>query len=135
MPYGRSWGLVLYGLVLVGGTILVALAGLERALGVPIPRLKYSKPVRKERVYALVPAVIGLLVMGMPVWLLCSWSGSPRPASHIPIDPGFAIELCIVATGFAGAVGFLFFIMIWIGSAAWRMACRPILRSGRSDHL
>jgi len=135
MPYARSWSVVLYGLVLVGGTILVALAGLERTLGVPIPRLKYSKPVRKERVYVLVPAVILLLLMSMPVWLLSSWSPSHKPGSHISIDPGFAIELCIVATGFAGAVGFVLFIMIWIGSALWRTSCRLVLHLGRSDRM
>ena len=54
------------------GTLLVVLASLERILGRPIPRLRYSKPVPRQRVFFIVPmfmivALISALVVLLPM--------------------------------------------------------------------
>jgi hypothetical protein len=119
--FGSLWCRFVYATVLLGGTLLVGLASLERVWGRPIPRLKYSRPVPKQRIFIVVPVtmiavLIGSLMMLMPVGP-CSQCPAPYAYPH----PLLVAEFLVFAIGLAGGIGFALFVTVWIGCAIWRI--------------
>jgi hypothetical protein len=117
--------------VAFGGTLLVVLASMERILGRPIPSLKYSKPVPKQRVFIVVPifmivALIGaiLILQPMQTTRMCSHCSSPSFYQQVLM----VVAFLVFAAGTAGGVGFLVFLIVWIGNSAYRASATLLLR-------
>jgi hypothetical protein len=130
---GLVFGLV-WIIVVIGGTLLVAMASLERTWGRPIPRLKYSKPLRRQRFFCIVPVLMVVVWIGMMGLLLQTRTCSHCPAPYVRQNPVQIVEASVVATAFAGGSGFALFVIVWLFYAAWRGSTAALHRVPRADN-
>ena len=104
-----AWASLVCTAVAIGGTILVVLASLERFMGRPIPRLKYSRPVRQQRVFFFVPMFMIVVLIGSLAMLLPMRVCSHCPAPYAYQQFGVINVFLVSSRGIAGGVGFLVF--------------------------
>jgi hypothetical protein len=121
-------------IVVISGTLLVAMASLERTWGRPIPRLKYSKPVRRQRFFCTVPVLMVVVWIGMMGSLLQTRTCSHCPAPYVYQDFTQVVGASVVATAFAGGSGFALFVIVWLFCAAWRGSTAALHRVAGVDH-
>ncbi len=101
-------------------------------MGRPIPRLKYRKPVPKQRVFIVVPifmivAVIGAIMVPLPMQM-CSHCPAPSVYQQFLM----VVAFLVFAAGTAGGVGFLVFVMVWIGSVVFHASATVLSHRARS---
>lgn len=127
-----TWASFACAAVAFGGTLLVVLASLERILGRPIPRFKYSKPVPKQRVFIVVPTFMIVALIGALIVLLPMRMCSQRPAPSAYQQFLMVIAFLVFAAGIAGSSGFVVFLIVWIGNVVWRATATELLHRVRS---
>jgi lysylphosphatidylglycerol synthetase-like protein (DUF2156 family) len=113
------WPLVLVYSFIALASACAVVAGLERILGRPIPRLRHSPPIRRNRAFVAVPAVM-IVVFS---WLLY---GMLREPGCSDCTPGWRIYFTSEAFGFSGAVGWVVFALILVAIWIFRFASRLI---------
>ena len=111
---------------MVLGAVCAIIASLERILGRPIPRLRYSRPVRKNRAFAIVPLVMVMVFswalfafLRMQVCDHCTYPYAWQRATAI-------IGSLVMAFGLSGAVGWIVFAVVLIASLSMRLAARLV---------
>jgi len=103
---------------------LATIMSLERTLGRPIPQLRDSLPVPRNRAFA---AVIVCMVVSFFLTLrvisekVAFWTNA-----HAWQDLIELAEYSILALAFSGAIGWIVFAALSIASASWRIICRYI---------
>ena len=102
--------------------ILAVIASLERILGRPIPRLRDSRSVTKNRAFWAVP----ILMAAVSAWL---WSKvvTMTACSHCSQTHRAARSVMLVVLGFGGAVGWIVYYLLLLGTVIARL----ILKSTR----
>jgi hypothetical protein len=113
------WPVVLVYAFIALASACAVIAALERILGRPIPRLRHSRAVRRNRAFAAVPAVM-IVVLS---WLLYLILREPVCSG---CTPGSMIRLAIEGFGLWGAVGWVVFAVMLMGTWIFRFASRLI---------
>jgi hypothetical protein len=119
------WAVALmYGFFTFAATLAV-IASLERTLGRPLPRLRYSRMVPKNRVFWTVPVLMAAAI----TWLLpkvfampaCSHCSKPYVWQH----PNLAGGSSIFVLAFSGAVGWIVYYLLLLSVSVIRLFFRP----------
>jgi hypothetical protein len=111
---------------IVFGAACAVIASLERILGRPIPRLRYSRPILKNRTFVIVPVVMAAVFL----WMLSNVLPM-RICSHCTPEyawqslPAIMIG-AIFAFGLSGIAGWIAFAVILIASFSLRLIARVI---------
>ena len=118
------WVAVLVYTFIVLGAACAVIASLERIFGRPIPRLRYSRPILKNRAFLVVPVVMAVVFL----WIL-SKTLPMRICSHCTPEyawqslPAIMMDL-IFACGLSGVAGWITFAVILIASLGLRLLAR-----------
>jgi hypothetical protein len=104
---------------------MAIIASLERILGRPVPRLRYSRAVSKNRLFWAVPVLMGAIV----VWLLpralsmasCSHCSEPYVWKH---SQGVA-SVSMLVFGVSGAAGWIVYYSLLLSVSITRLFLRP----------
>jgi hypothetical protein len=100
------------------------IAGLERILGRPIPQLRFSPRVRRNRIFAAVlicmSVVFLLLFVGLLRSRICSHCDRPFGWQ----SPGWTLEALVLAFGFSGATGWIIFGVLCIVDYVFHLVTR-----------
>lgn len=104
------WGMALVCGLIVLGSLCAVIASLERILGRPIPRFRYSRPVRKNRVFVAVPVSMAVVFSVILSLML------PARCYHCS-DAQWIMQSSGVAIGFSGIVGWLVFAVLLAGGS------------------
>jgi len=114
--------------IIVLATVLEIVISLERALGRPIPRLRDSLPVERNRGYFVV-----LVVMVASFYVVLS-AFLARPICYDGCGYSYAwenplklLEVSIMALAFSGGAGWVFFALLSAASASGRIIRRCII--------
>ena len=119
------WAVALmYGFFTFAATLAV-LASLERTLGRPLPRLRYSRMVPKSRVFWTVPVLMTAVI----IWLLakpfampaCSHCSKP----YVWQQPYLALGSPMFVLGLSGAVGWIVYYLLLLSVSVIRLFFRP----------
>jgi hypothetical protein len=113
-----------YGFIAFAATLAV-IASLERTLGRPLPRLRYSRMVPKNRVFWAVPVLMAAVI----VWLLPKFFAMPA-CSHclkpyVWQHPYQAVGFSMFVLGFSGAVGWIVYYLLMLSVSVVRLFFRP----------
>jgi hypothetical protein len=105
--------------------VLAIIASLERILGRPIPRLRHSRAVSKNRTFWAVPIL--MVAVTTRLWfrdltmIACSHCSPPYVWQH----PRLAALSLMVTLGFSGAVGWIVYFLLLICALVARLFFRP----------
>jgi hypothetical protein len=107
--------------------VIAVIMSLERTLGRPIPKLRESLPVRRNRGY------IGVLIcMALSFYIALAgilqkpwcYDGCPSPYSWSNVVA--ILEFSIIALAVSASIGWIVFATLSITSASWRIISRYI---------
>ena len=98
-------------------SILAIVASMERILGRPIPRLRYSRSVTKNRVFWAVP----LLMAAAIVWFWTKVAAMPA-CSHCSQPQVWHWSLMLEVMGFGGAVGWIVYYLLLLCALVARLS-------------
>jgi hypothetical protein len=109
-----SWlPLLSIGMFLFFASICAVIASLERILGRPIPKLRHSRAIRRNRLFWMVPismaAVIG--------WILHKTFAMPSAWQNL----GYATSISMFLIAVAGAVGWIVYFVLLAANALIRL--------------
>jgi hypothetical protein len=104
--------------------ILAMIASLERILGRPIPRLRNSRPVPKNRAFWAVPilmaAVIAWFWPRVVTMIVCSHCSQP----HLWQQTHWVAWSSMFVFGFSGAVGWIVYFLLLLCALVVRLILR-----------
>jgi uncharacterized membrane protein len=103
------------------------IAGLERILGRPIPQLRFSRPVRRNRIFAAVPICMCLVFLSLFIVLLRTRTCSHCERPYGWQTPGWILEAFVLSVGFSGAIGWVIFAVLGIVDYAFHLVSRRFL--------
>jgi hypothetical protein len=106
--------MVMWGAFIVFAGVLVVIMSLERILGRPIPPLRDSLPVIRNRAFSVV-----LIAMAASFYVVLS-AILARPVCYDGCGYSYA-ELSILAFSSSAAIGWVVFAVLWIGSVSERI--------------
>ena len=111
---------------IVLATVVAVIMSLERMLGRPIPKLRNSLPVRRNRAFALVlVSMIASFALALPRLLempICDHCKEPYAWQ----SPLAIVEFSIIALAFSGAVRWIVYTALWVTSQGWRLISRYV---------
>jgi len=116
--FGLVWMFVVSAITVLSASV-AAVMSIERTLGRPIPQLRNSSSVRRNRTFALVLICMTLTFF----WFLGEiWDSKVGPmAQEGTLRKVFAIWADLTfSLAFSTALGWFVFAGIWISSASWR---------------
>lgn len=118
-----------YAFIALAATIAVIMS-LERVLGRPIPKLRNSLPVPRNRAFAFVPifmaasfALVILMMFDKVTLDKITPSDSDSSAWQTPLA---ILYISVVALAFSGAIGWIIFAALWVANKGWRLIARLI---------
>jgi hypothetical protein len=112
-----------YGFI-VFASALAVIVSLERVLGRPIPRLRDSHPVRRNRAFSTVLFAMAWVFPWMLIAMLRLQVCSHCTYRYGWQNPVWVVESTIMAMGFSGAVGWIVYAVVWVASSSVRLVSR-----------
>jgi hypothetical protein len=111
---------------IVLAAVIAVIMSLERILGQPIPNLRNSLPVRRNRAFCLVLfsmaisfVLVLLKILEQPMCYDCAQDNRWK-------SPLAIVESSIIAMAFSGALGWIVYAALWVTSQGWRMLSRYV---------
>src|SRR5436309_1166469 len=119
------WPPLPIGALLLFASMCAVVASLERILGRPIPKLRHSRAIRRNRLFWMVPISMATVI----VWILprtfamnvCSHCSKPYAWQHLDS----ATWISILLTAFGGAVGWIVYFVLLAANVLIRLFSRP----------
>ncbi|MDP8980154.1 MAG: hypothetical protein M3O35_06150 [Acidobacteriota bacterium] len=118
------WAQALTNAFIVLASACAVIASLERILGRPIPRLRYSRPVRRNRAFAAVLFAMAWVYPWMLIAMLRMQVCSHCTYSRGWQNPAWILESAVMALGFSSVVGWMVYAVVWIASSSLRLVAR-----------
>ena len=101
--------------------MLAVIASLEKILGRPIPRLRHSRPVSKNRVFWAVPAMMAAVIVWLwprlAMMIACSHCIQP----HLWQQTDGIVEISIFVLGLSAAAGWIVYYLLLLCTLVARL--------------
>jgi len=118
-----------YVFIVLAAAIAVIMS-LERVLGRPIPKLRDSLPVRRNRAFAFVPIFMAAsFAMAIFVMFDKATFDKITPSDSNPSawqTPLAILYISVLALAFSGAIGWIIFAALWVMNRSWHLIARYI---------
>src|SRR5678809_767834 len=111
MNDASRWPAISISVFFLFASVCAVIASLERILGRPIPQLRHSRAIQRNRVFWVVPisiaAVIAWLLPKALTLTVCSHCSEPYAWQHLDS----VMWISTLTTGFGGAVGWIVYFV------------------------